>query len=165
MRMAAGWVDHVAILLPAYQVQIDTGKPCIDRARAAAASGSADRHGQRHERDGRQVGSSPPWPPSERTNRRIRLFAPRAWNRAIYREKARTAALYFIPNPSVCYRASPNLAQWEKNAIPSTTPATLLLRHCCDTVAERERVGEREKGRGRGIKYRIVGIEYGIEIT
>jgi hypothetical protein len=29
----------------------------------------------------------------------------------IYRGKARTAALYFILNPSVCYRASPNLAQ------------------------------------------------------
>ena len=34
-----------------------------------------------------------------------------------------------------------------------------------NTVAGRERVGEREKGGGRGIKYGIVGIEYVIEIT
>ena len=33
--------------------------------------------------------------------------------------------------------------------------------HC----SKRERVGEREKGGGREIKYGIVGIEYGIEIT
>jgi len=29
----------------------------------------------------------------------------------------------------------------------------------------KERVGRREKGGGRGIKYGVVGIEYGIEIT
>jgi hypothetical protein len=47
------------------------------------------------------------------------------------RVKACTAALYFISNPSVCYRASPNLAQWETNAIPFSTPAMLLSCHCC----------------------------------
>jgi hypothetical protein len=34
-------------------------------------------------------------------------------------------------------------------------------KHCS---YEREKVIGREKERGRGIKYRIVGIEYGIEI-
>jgi len=33
-----------------------------------------------------------------------------------------------------------------------------------DCSGERERVGERERG-GRRIKYRVVGIEYVIEIT
>jgi hypothetical protein len=40
--------------------------------------------------------------------------------------------------------------------------------HCAGTpntvAGEKERVGEREGGE-RGIKYGIVGIEYGIEIT
>jgi hypothetical protein len=34
-----------------------------------------------------------------------------------------------------------------------------------NTVAIRERVGEKEKEGGRGIKYGTVGIEYEIEIT
>ena len=34
-----------------------------------------------------------------------------------------------------------------------------------NTVAESLRVGEREKGGERGIKYGVVGIEYGIKIT
>jgi hypothetical protein len=37
-------------------------------------------------------------------------------------------------------------------------------KHCSNTVAAREKVIGREKERGRGIKYEIVGIEYGIDI-
>ena len=59
----------------------------------------------------------------------------------IYRGKARTAALYFIPNPSVCYRASPNLAQWESLYWKYTEER---LAHCS---GDRERVGERERER------------------
>jgi hypothetical protein len=38
----------------------------------------------------------------------------------------------------------------------------IYAKHCSE---ERERVGVREKERGRGIKYGIVGIEYVIGIT
>jgi hypothetical protein len=40
MRMAAGWVGGSCGDLAACVSRTDTGKPCIDRVRAAAASGS-----------------------------------------------------------------------------------------------------------------------------